>query len=94
MIVNFSLGVIAYFVAMGIRRSLHNNALALGTALILSILILPAVGYTFLWYLYSSPQSLTSEISLGIYIGQNYLYSIPSTIAGSIGDWIIEAIFG
>ena len=95
-LVNFALGVVAYLIAMAARKLFRGKSVVLGITLAIVVLALPVLGYTLVWYLsfFKEIPNLVVSTSLGYYVGQNILYSIPSTIAGSIGDWIIEAIFG
>ena len=91
---NFILGIISTIVAIALRRFVGENVTSFVGSLILAILLIPFFVYLS-WFALVGARTLLSQVAsqyLIEYITQNSILSLPSTVAGTIGGWLVELI--
>jgi uncharacterized membrane protein len=91
---NFVLGILSYFITTASMRFFKKDAEAVATSVFLGILFIPVFGYILVWYFFfvKTIPAQTVTNTLGNYITNNLVLSLPSTIAGLVGAAIVESI--
>jgi hypothetical protein len=91
---NFLLGILSATIAVFARRFLGSNAASVAESLVTGIFFIPYFAYL-VWFAVIGARILPAEVAstfLINYVTSNFVLSLPSTIVGGLGAWVVELV--
>lgn len=91
---NFLLGILSAVIAVLARRFRGGNPVSFVGSLVMAIILVPYFAYL-VWFAVLGARTLPAEVAteyLVNYTTQNFVLSLPSTIAAGLGAWVVELV--